>query len=225
MKKLFIPVLCFAVLVGLGACGGDDDTSKQAADGGGGLGGDTEGTAGTGGAGGGAGTAPVSGAGGAGEGGGAAGTSPVGGAGGAGAGGAAGEPVAGDGGVAGDSGVSGMDAATGNACEQLAACCETAPVAERATCRSIAETSIDEGCAVYLPLYCVTDGGPVPEGGLTSACQELADCCAIQTSAMVQRACEFIANGNDEANCETVLTSDLSSLFGGGTFATIVPCN
>lgn len=225
MKKLFVLCLIFTAFFGFAGCGGDDDSGEQAADGGAGMGGIPGGGAGTepgAGTGGGAGTEPAAGTGGG------AGTEPAAGSGGtagvepaAGTGGVGGEPVAGDGGAAEvDAAVGGMDASTGSACEELAACCETAPVAERATCRSIAETSIDEGCAVYIPMYCnQTDAGTATDSGLAGACEELAACCAIQTNSMIQSFCDSIAQQNDDATCETVLTSGLSS------FPMVVPCN
>jgi hypothetical protein len=226
MKKLFVLCLIFTAFFGFAGCGGDDDSGEQAADGGAGIGGFSGGGAGTepgAGTGGEAGTEPAAGSGGE------AGTEPAAGSGGeagtepaAGSGGVGGEPVAGDGGVVDvDGAVGGMDASTGSACEELAACCETLPVAERATCRSIVETSLDEGCAVYIPMYCnQTDAGAaVDAGGLTLACAELAACCAIQTNSMIQSFCDGIAQQNDDATCESLLTSGISSL------PMVVPCN
>ncbi len=218
MKISTVIGLFLGSLLMFSGCGGDDDGGEQAADGGAGLGGDMGGGAGTAGAGtgGGAGTDPTAGAGGtagveptAGTGG-TAGTPPVAGEGGAGVGG---EPVV-DGGAATDAGDAAGNGGS-SACEELAACCETIAVADRNSCRSIAETGVEAGCEVYVPIYCngsSADGGTAVDGGTTPACQELAACCALQTFPMAVTVCEMAVDANVEADCEALLTSGLEAL-------------
>ena len=221
MRISIVMGLLLGALLLFGGCGGDDDSG--AADGGAGMAGDMGGLSGTGGAG----------AGGAGEGGAQAGAGTAGEAGSppaAGTGGTAGTPpVAGEGApdAAVSDGAAAMDGAAADAgppvseCELLADCCDTIPVADRNACRSIADTGVEQGCSVYVPIYCTgTDGGTKPvDGGVSTACQELSACCTKQTVPMIVSVCESAVEANNDADCELLLTSGLEA------FPFVEPCD